>query len=128
MTLTKQRDQCRALLRWSMRHLAINPQANLVILGDFNEGKPVGSPDQSLAVLFQAKPPMVDTFNLLTGGISTHVDKKAYDRILVSNAIEQGRNRLKLEMVTVQEHRHGKGEERRLYTDHYSVMAWFRLN
>ena len=34
----KQRDQCRALLRWAMRHLSGDPKANLVILGDFNEG------------------------------------------------------------------------------------------
>jgi endonuclease/exonuclease/phosphatase family metal-dependent hydrolase len=55
-SLEKQRDQNRALLRWSMRHLASNPTANLVIMGDFNEGKPVGSPEQSMAVLFQARP------------------------------------------------------------------------
>src|SRR5947208_4160556 len=31
----KQRNQCRALLRWAMRHLSGDPKANLVIMGDF---------------------------------------------------------------------------------------------
>jgi hypothetical protein len=68
----RQQDQNRALLRWAMRHLAGNPKANVVILGDFNEGKRPGTPDQSLAVLFQARPPMVDSFDRPTGKISTH--------------------------------------------------------
>jgi hypothetical protein len=54
--LAKQVEQNRALLRWAMRHLGNNPKANVVILGDFNEGKAVGSKKQSLAVLFQAQP------------------------------------------------------------------------
>ena len=41
-------------------HSSRNPKANLVILGDFNEGHPVGSDSQALDVLFQAKPPLVD--------------------------------------------------------------------
>jgi endonuclease/exonuclease/phosphatase family metal-dependent hydrolase len=57
--IEKQRNQCRALLRWSMRHLSGDPKANLVIMGDFNEGQPVGSADQALAVLFQSQPPML---------------------------------------------------------------------
>ena len=81
--IEKQKDQCRALLRWAMRHLAGNPKANLVILGDFNEGQPVGSDRQSLAPVFQSKPPMVDALSTLSGKISTHTDGKAYDRILV---------------------------------------------
>ncbi len=51
----------RALLRWAMRHLSGDPRFNLVIMGDFNEGHPVDSDDQALAVLFRAKPPIVDT-------------------------------------------------------------------
>jgi hypothetical protein len=39
------------------------PKANLVVIGDFNEGEPVGSDSQALAVLFQAKPPMVDSLS-----------------------------------------------------------------
>ncbi len=46
-----------------MRHLSGDPKANLVILGDFNEGHPVGSDSQALGVLFQAKPSLVDFFN-----------------------------------------------------------------
>ena len=36
--IEKQKNQCRALLKWAMRHLSGDPKANLVILGDFNEG------------------------------------------------------------------------------------------
>ncbi len=121
----KQRNQCRALLRWAMRHLASDPKANLVIMGDFNEGHPVGSDKQALVVLFQAKPPLVDALATLSGRISTHTDGKAYDRILVSDAIAKGLNGLKLDRVVIRTHRHGKGEERRSYTDHYPVAAIF---
>ena len=116
----------RALLKWAMRHLSGDPKANLVILGDFNEGKPVGSDSQALEAIFQAKPPMVDALGTLSGKITTHTDGKAYDRILVSDAISKGLNRLKLEGVVIQQHRHGKGEERRLYTDHFPVGAELR--
>ena len=33
----EQRNQCRALLRWAMRHLSSDSKANVVIMGDFNE-------------------------------------------------------------------------------------------
>ena len=125
--IEKQKNQCRALLKWAMRHLSGDPKANLVILGDFNEGHPVGSDEQALAVLFQAKPPMVDALGALSGKVTTHTDGKAYDRILVSDGIAKGLNRLKLERVVIQPHRHGKGEERRLYTDHFPVVAVVRL-
>jgi hypothetical protein len=49
--IDKQKTQCRALLRWAMRHLSGHPKVNLVIMGDSNELKPVGSSEQSLAVL-----------------------------------------------------------------------------
>lgn len=123
----KQVEQCRALLRWAMHHLAKNPKANLVILGDFNEGKPVGSADQALAVLFQTKPPMFDALNTVDGKAATHADGKAYDRIIVSDAIFKGAAKLKLDTVAIQSHRHGKGEERRAYTDHFPVVATLRF-
>jgi hypothetical protein len=107
--------------------LSGDPKANLAILGDFNEGEPVGSDSRALAVLFQAKPPMVDALSTLSRKISTHTDGKAYDRILVSDAIARGLNRRKLEQVVIQPHRHGKGEARRLYTDHFPVAAMLRL-
>ena len=119
----KQRSQCRAILRWAMRHLANDPKANVIILGDFNEGHPVGSSGQALSVLFRAKPPLVDSLATLEGKISTHTDGKAYDRILVADAIAKGLNGLKLERVVIQTHRHGRGEERRSYTDHFPVVA-----
>lgn len=123
----KQADQCRALLRWSMRHLATDPKANLVILGDFNEGQVVGSQDGAVAVLFQARPPLVDALSTLTGKIATHADGNAYDRVFVSEAIAKGRNRLRLEDVTIRRHSHAKGEDRRTYTDHFPVVARVRV-
>jgi hypothetical protein len=70
---------------------------------------------------------MVDSFGLLTGRISTHADHHAYDRIIVSDAMARGLNGLKLERVAIQEHRHGRGEERRLYTDHFPVVTELML-
>ena len=78
-------------------------------------------------MLFQAKPPMEDALSSLGGRISTHTDGKAYDRILVSGAITRGQSGLKLAGVAIQQHRHGKGEERRSYTDHFPVVATLRL-
>jgi hypothetical protein len=52
--VAKQREQCRALLRWAMRHLATNPKANVVILGDFNEGHPVARSKHSRCSLKRA--------------------------------------------------------------------------
>ena len=119
----RQPGQPRVLFRWATWHLSGDPKANLVVLGDFNEGHPVGSEVQALAVLFQARPPMVDSLSTLSVEIPTHTDGKAYDRILVSEAIAKGLNRLKLEAVVIQPHRHGNGKERRLYTDHFPVVA-----
>ena len=123
----KQINQCRALLRWAMRHLTANPRANIVVLGDTNEGHPVGSPKQSLAVLFQSRPPMIDALGTLPGKVSTHTDGKAYDRIFISDAMARGTACLKLESVRIQKHRHGKGPDQRLYTDHYPVVAQFTV-
>ena len=123
----KQVEQCRALVRWAMRHLAKNPKANLVVLGDFNEGKPVGRADQALAVLFQTRPPLVDALSTVDGKVATHADGRAYDRILLSDALVKGATKLKLETVAIQSHRHGKGEERRAYTDHFPVIVTLRI-
>jgi len=54
----KQKEQRRVLVRWAMWHLSGAPKTNLVIMGDFNEGHPVGGDGQALGVLFQAKPPL----------------------------------------------------------------------
>lgn len=123
----KQADQCRALLRWSMRHLATDLNANLVILGDFNEGTPVRSKEGAGAVLFQARPPMVDVMTTLSGKVVTHADGRAYDRIFVSEAIAKGLNRLRFEVVTIQRHSHTKGVERRLYTDPFPAAVTIRV-
>ena len=64
----------------------------------------MGGDGQALAVLFQAQPPLVDALTTLSGKISTHTDGKAYVRILVSDAIAKGLNRLKLERVVIQGH------------------------
>lgn len=118
---SKQKEQNRALLRWSMRHLAKKPAANLIMMGDFNEGHPVGSAAQSFAVLFAASPPLVDVFDHLKGKAVTHANGKALDRILISEGLFRGRSALRLSDVTIQRHSNTKGERRRLYTDHFPV-------
>jgi hypothetical protein len=70
---------------------------------------------------------MVNPVASLSGKLSTQTDGKADDRFLVSDAITKGLNRLQLEAVTIQQHRHGKGEEWRSYTDHFPVVAVLRL-
>lgn len=104
-----------------MRHLAKDPKANVIIMGDFNEGKPVGSPEQALAPLFAAKPPMIDAFTHLKGKAVTHASGEALDRILISDGLFRGLSGLRFGGVSIQRHSHGKGEDRRLYTDHFPV-------
>jgi hypothetical protein len=70
---------------------------------------------------------MVDALARLPAKVSTHTDGHAYDRILVSDAIENGRAKLKLDRVEIYPHRHGRGEERRAYTDHFPVVAWLKV-
>jgi hypothetical protein len=119
----KQLEQNRALLRWSMRHLAKNPAANLIVMGDLNEGLPPGHKEQSLAVLFQAKPPLVDSFEYFKGKPVTHANGGAYDRIILSDALVKGGSGLKLKEVFIGRHSYGKGEKRREYTDHFPVTV-----
>jgi hypothetical protein len=126
--VAKQNEQNQALLRWSMRHLAKDPKANLVILGDFNEGGAVGSPSQSLAVLFQAQPALIDVFDHFKGRPVTHTAGKAFDRILISDGLFRGASGLKFSAVGIMRHGYGKGEDRRLYTDHYPVVATFSFS
>lgn len=118
----KQVDQNRALLRWTMRHLANDPKANIIVMGDFNEAHPAGSPEQSLAVLFQSRPPMVDPFDQLKEKAVTHGQGRALDRILISEGISKGESKLRFADVEIRKHSHARGDERRLYTDHYPVV------
>ncbi|MGV3772173.1 MAG: endonuclease/exonuclease/phosphatase family protein [Verrucomicrobiales bacterium] len=119
----KQISQNQALLKWAMRHLGQDPKANIVILGDFNEGQPVGSDKQSLAVLFKSKPPMIDPMSSLLGKPKTHVNGGAYDRILLSQSMVQGTMGLKFQEIVIVPHRHNTKEAKRMYTDHFPVSA-----
>ena len=110
-------------LKWFMRHLAKDPKANVVIVADFNESHPVGSEKQTFRYLFQARPPFFDALSSLSGKIRTHADGKAYDRIFLSEGILKGYFHLEFESVEVMEHRHGKGEDRRAYTDHFPAVV-----
>lgn len=121
--VAKQNEQNSALLRWSMRHLAKDPKANLVIMGDFNEGGAVGSSSQSLAVLFHAQPPLIDVFDHFKGKAVTHTAGKPYDRILISDGLFRGASGLKFSGVEILKHSRGRGEDRRLYTDHFPVVV-----
>ena len=122
-----QKNQNGAILRWSMRHLSKNAKANLVILGDFNEGHPVGSKEQNLAVLFSARPPLVDAFDQFMGKPVTHAGGKALDRILISDGLFRGTSGLRFSGVEIHKHSRGKGENRRLYTDHFPVSIRLSL-
>ena len=54
-------------------------------------------------------------------------EKRVAFTSFVSDEIAKGTNGLKLDRVVLQQHRLGKGEERRSYTDHYPVGAILRL-
>ncbi|MCX6896067.1 MAG: hypothetical protein NTZ16_11330, partial [Verrucomicrobia bacterium] len=51
----------------------------------------------------------------------------AYDRILLSPALVKGESWLKFNSISANEHKHGKGDDRKLYTDHFPVTAVFTL-
>jgi len=120
----EQRDQDEALKNWAAKQLAQNLRENLIVLGDFNEAKSVGDPAQSLAVLVSTNGPLRDPFALLSGKkIRTHANGKAYDRILLSDAIMNGASGLKFENISVREHPYGKGTNRYWFTDHFPVTA-----
>jgi hypothetical protein len=77
--------------------------------------------------LLQTKPPMFDTLTTIKGRAATHADGRSYDRVFVSDSIARGSSGLKLDHVEIVAHRHGR-KERRLYTDHFPVVATFSLS
>lgn len=121
----EQQDQNRALKNWAATRLAKNPDANVIVLGDFNETREPGDADAGLAPLVQPAGPMRDVFVLAGGKFRTHAGGKAYDRILISTALADGATGWKFQRVFVQPHSHGKGEEKKLYTDHFPLTAVF---
>ena len=123
----KQQKQNEALKLWAEKQLAANPRANVIFLGDFNEGKKPNEAGQSLECLVRGGKPLVDSLTLAAGKIRTHADGHAYDRILISEAMTKGTAWLKFNSVSSNEHKHGKGDDRRLYTDHFPVTAAFTL-
>lgn len=106
--------------------LAIGALFNVIVLGDFNELK-LGTDEQSLAVLFQAQPAMVDVFDHFKGKPVTHAGGKALDRIVISDAMFRENSGLRFSGVGIMRHGHGKGEDRVLYTDHFPVVAKFNV-
>jgi endonuclease/exonuclease/phosphatase family metal-dependent hydrolase len=120
--------QIEALKNWAAKCLTKNPQENLIVLGDFNEAKPAGDTTQSLFPLVQKNNPLCDPFSFLKERPRTHADGKAYDRILLSDAIVKGDAGLKFENISVQEHSHGKGAEKYWFTDHFPVTATLSLH
>lgn len=123
----KQQKQNEALKLWAEKQLAANPRANVIVLGDFNEGKKPGEAGQSLECLVRDGKPLVDSLTLAAGKIKTHADGHAYDRILISEPMTKGTSWLKFNSVSANEHKHGKGDERKLFTDHFPVTAVFTL-
>lgn len=108
----KQKLQNEALALWANKRLQKNTSVNLIILGDFNETKPVDDPTQALASLLQAKPQLHDAFEFTKGTIRTHAYGKAYDRIILSESLAHGMAGLKFESISVREHNHGKGADK----------------
>lgn len=125
--IQKQEEQTGALKIWARRHLKENPLANLIILGDFNETRKPGDAAAALATLTRPAGPLTDTFSLSPTKPRTHANGKAYDRILISSALEQGGAGLKFDSLSVQEHKFGKGKDVKFYTDHFPVTAAFTL-
>ena len=122
-----QQDQNAALKKWADNRLAKKTNANLIVLGDFNETTAPGATNAALALLIQPAGPLRDAFVLAGGKFRTHATGKTYDRILISAALEQGDLRWKFEKVFTQPHTHGKSEEKKLFTDHFPVTAVFNL-
>lgn len=122
-----QQNQNNALKKWAATRLAQNPDANLIILGDFNETTVPGATNAALASLVEPTGPLRDSFVLTGGKFRTHATGKAYDRILISTALENGDALWKFEKAFTQPHTHGKGEEKKLFTDHFPVTAVFDL-
>jgi endonuclease/exonuclease/phosphatase family metal-dependent hydrolase len=123
--IAAQQRQCLALKNWAADRLKKRPSANLIILGDFNEAKNPGDAAAALAPLVAPAGELQDTFVLTGGKFRTHADGSTYDRILISDALATGRAGLKFSDVAVTRHEHGKGEEKKLFTDHFPVTATF---
>lgn len=85
----------------------------------------VGDTNAALALLVSPVGPMNDAFVLTGGKFRTHASGKAYDRILISTALENGDAGWRFEKVFTQPHSNGKGAEKKLYTDHFPVTAVF---
>ncbi len=122
-----QQDQSKALKTWADAQLARNPRANVIVLGDFNETKNPGDADAGSAPLVQPSGPLRDSFVLTGGSFRTHASGKAYDRILISAALATGAAGWRFEKVFAHAHSHGKGLEKKLFTDHFPVTAEFVL-
>jgi hypothetical protein len=122
----KQKQQIRALLKWSYRFLGQDPQSNIIILGDFNLTAKPGEPGQNIDILL--KHGFVDALYLhYKKPYKTHA-AGALDRILISPAIATGKNHLGSTRAEVVPHHYAKlpPEKRRLYTDHYPVTLTFQ--
>ena len=118
----KHRAQCQALLRWSMRFLSKDPNANILILGDFNEKTPPGTAGSDIALLQAAQPPMRDLFTVTQlPDFKTH-GQGYFDRMILSPSLYTGKSGLMVSDLRINKHRHNK--EPALYTDHFPVSLW----
>jgi endonuclease/exonuclease/phosphatase family metal-dependent hydrolase len=124
----EQENQCKALKKWADSELAKNPKANVIILGDFNDAKPVGSEESPLAPLLASAGSLFDSFSRSDRTFHTHANGRAYDRILISRSLLLGSGGWKFQDVSVQRHSHGKGAEKYWFTDHFPVTAEFVLD
>jgi len=133
---SKHRQQIGGLLRWAMRHLAKDPNENVVIMGDFNEKHPPSSLDSALRILTDrvpalgGNPPLIDTFLPLeeAGRPITTYPKLNWplDRILVSPAIAAGINGI--QATGIQILAHDTYQNPRTGSDHLPVTLMLKEN
>lgn len=118
-----QQNQIRAILRYTQRFLK-NPEANLLVMGDFNEKDKVGSPSANINILIQ-NGPMWDTSEAITGPNTTHQKvNRTLDRILISASIGSGAQGIKAENVWTVPH----DLDPKTGTDHYPVTLLLKEN
>jgi len=95
-------NQIRAILQYAHRFLK-EENSNLIIMGDFNEPARPGSDDSDLNILTENG--MEDAADALTGLMYTHAKtKRTLDRMIISPALRQGLNHLKVGAIWITPH------------------------
>lgn len=108
-------NQMRAILKYSQRFLK-EPDANLIVMGDFNEKEPVDSTGGDIGILLNNG--LNDSSSYINGDKSTHQKfRRTLDRILISPAINENTQGLQISDVWITPHKFSPYEG----TDHYPI-------